>query len=687
MPRNGASNGRTGREDVVKRYIRGVSRALTMACVATITLAATTAEAQQKVIRIPMTTSGPGTLDPVRGSTTYENRAASCVYETLLQYKYLARPLELTPLLLSEMPEVTEEGKVWRFRLRDDVYFHDDPCFPGGEGRKLVSKDVFYSWKRLADPRYQYKSWWLVEGIIKGFDEYKAHQAWRLRVSKNAGALAGLEADDFMSRLVEIGLQNSDAATVDKELTPELRQALIAEFAGRSAGTLQSVTFDYDAPVAGFNIVNDHEFVVELNKPNQQFIWRLAMFQLSVLPREAVETYNTGGVERFSAHPVGTGPFILKQESDWKRGISVRFERNPEYRDAYYPEEWEQADEAFGLHEAAGQKIPFVDVIEFHFFVESQPMWLQFKDKSMDFTTVPQSAFEEAFSARTKELRRGWVRDGIRAVKVPLLDFIFRAFNMEDPLVGGYTDEKRALRQAFNLAMDWDEMNETFYFGLAIPYDGPIPPGLDGHPNNEDHRAPYSTRGQDLERARQKLREAGYTVGSDGLVKDLPVIELYTSAGAESQRIVELMERNLAEVGIRINPRYQNFSDLMQVVDNRKAPIFSFAWGSDYPDAENNLALFFGPNASPGSNHSNYSNPEYDELYRKIQTMPAGPERTAIYIKMRDMLIKDAPFCGSLARTRVYLIHPWVKNFKPTEDFFTYYKYLDIDTSHPDRAN
>jgi len=319
--------------------------------------------------------------------------------------------------------------------------------------------------------------------------------------------------------------------------------------------------------------------------------------------------------------------------------------------------------------------------------VESQPMWLEFKAGNLDYTTVGQNEFEEAFSRRTKELKRTWARKGIREVKVPLLDFIFRSFNMEDELLGGYTDEKRALRQAFNLAMDWDEMNETLYNGLAIAYDGPIPPGLDGHPNNENHRAPYSTRGPNYEMARQKLRDAGYNIGADGKVTDLPVVDLYTSTGAESQRIVELMERNMSEVGILLNPRYLEFPDLMQAVDNRKAGFFSFAWGSDYPDAENNLALYYGPNESPGSNHANYKNPEYDALYEKIRTMPPGPERTEIYVRMRDMLIKDAPFCGSLARIRQYAINPWSKNFKPTEDFFTYFKYLDVDMSHEDRGN
>jgi peptide/nickel transport system substrate-binding protein len=580
---------------------------------------------QEKILRIPMTTNGPGTLDPVAGSTTYENRACSALYETLLEYKYLKRPLELQPLLLAEMPEVIDGGRLWKFRLLEGVRFHNDECFPGGVGRELKAEDVIYSWKRLADPENQYKSWWLVDQLIKGFDAYKDEQKQRVD-----------DGEDF----------------------------------------------DFDADVEGLRVTGDYTFEIELNEANQQFVWRLGMFQFSIVPREAVEFYGS----KFAAHPVGTGAFILKEESDWARNSSILFHKNPEYREAYYPTEWMPEDVDAGLTEAAGKRIPFVDKLLFTFYVESQPSWLEFKSGREDFSTVPSAGFQEAFSRRTKELRRSWKAKGIHSVKVPLLDFIFRQFNMEDEVLGGYTPEKKALRQAFNLAMDWDENNETFYFGMALPYDGPIPPGLDGHPNNEDHRAPFSTRGPNFALAREKLEEAGFTL-VDGKIRkeDFPVIEFYTSAGAESQRITELMQRNLAEVGIRINPRYVNFTDLMNKVDRRQAPMFSFAWGSDYPDAENNLALFYGPNESPGSNHCNYKNPEYDRLYEMIRTMPPSPERTKIYEQMRDMLMVDAPFCGSMARTRVYLIQPWTKNFKPTEDFYSYIKYIDIDMDHPDR--
>ena len=128
------------------------------------------------VLRLPMSTAGPNSLDPVRGSSRYDGMASVYVYETLLEYEYLKRPYELKPCLLESMPEVSEDGKTFTFKLRDDIFFHDDPCFPDGKGRKVVTDDVFYSLKRMADADNQPKSWWLMADTIKGFDEYRDQQ-------------------------------------------------------------------------------------------------------------------------------------------------------------------------------------------------------------------------------------------------------------------------------------------------------------------------------------------------------------------------------------------------------------------------------------------------------------------------------------------------------------------------------
>lgn len=564
--------------------------------------------AERKVLHLPMRSAGPGTLDPVSGSTTYDNRASSLFYEPLLQYKYLKRPLELEPLLLEEMPQ-SEDGITWRFRLKPGVRFHDDPAFPGGRGREVTADDVFYSWKRLADPAYELENWWLFEDTIAGFNDFKDEQTKRVA--------AGEE-------------------------------------------------FDYDAQVEGFRKIDDHTFDVVLKQPIYRFMWLLAMFQTSIVPHEAVERYG----EEFSRRPVGTGPFLLEE---WVQNKSLTAVRNPNYHEQTFPEEWMPEDEELGLTAGAGKKLPLADRVEITMFVQENPMWLEFKSGNLDYTQVPAENFLEAFHKRSRKLKKDFREQGIVAHAVPLLDFIFRGFNMEDQVLGGYDEKSLALRKAFSYAVDLEEFNDVFYNGTNIVYDGMIPPGLDGFP--EDGDGPISFRGPDLEKARELMARAGYPGG-----RGLPAIDYYVSSSGNLPEQAELLKRQLNEIGVDLNVTILHFPQLIETVNNKKAPFFAFAWSSDYPDGENNLALFYGPNEAPGSNHYNYKNPEFDALYEKIRTMEPSQERTQLYEKMRDMVVEDVPFIGSMARTRFYLVQPWLKNFKPEETFYNWVKYLDVDS-------
>lgn len=558
-----------------------------------------------KTARIPMRSDGPKSLDPVRGSTTYENQCASQTVETLLQYKYLKRPFEYEPLLLSELP-TSDDGLTWHFTLKENVFFHDNDCFPNGKGRQVVSKDVFYSWKRMADVKgANSKVWWLMKDMIKGFDEYRE-------------------------------TQNSAA------------------------------TFDYDAPVDGFEIVNDREFNVTLRQKNQSFMWKLCMFQTAIVPREAVETYG----ERFGLTPVGTGPFIVKK-GNWQQGLGIKFTRNPNYHESYYPAEHMKSDEADDLHVAAGQRLPILDEVQVVFYKEDQPMWLEFKADKLDYAQVPAENFKEAFNKRTRKLTRDMQRQGMKGYPVDLLDFIFRGFNMEDKLLGGSEEKAKLLRQAICSALDWDEQNDAFYNGINVIYDGVIPPGLPGYPKGGESEKAY--RGLDLERAKELLAKAGYPGG-----KGLPTIDYYTSRAQNGQEQSEMISTQLSKIGINVQVHLLDFSQLIKKVDEKSAQFFSFAWSSDYPDGENNLALFYGPNEAPGSNHFNYKNAEYDKLYEQIVSMAPSAERNAIYEEMQAMLMEDCPFAGSMARTRFFVVTPRMKNFKPVETFENWYKYVDV---------
>ncbi|MFK7758492.1 MAG: ABC transporter substrate-binding protein [Phycisphaerales bacterium] len=560
-----------------------------------------------KVMQLPIRTDGPKSLDPVEGSTTYDNMACAQFYETLLTNKY-ASPMEMEPLLLAQMPTTDDGGTTWNFQLKDEVFFHDNECFPSGKGRQIRTDDVFYSLKRLADEEYKLENWWLMSETIKGFDEYKDAQ--------NA-------ADEF----------------------------------------------DYDAPVEGFVKINDLEFQIVLKKPVYRFLYILGMFQTSVVPREAVEMYG----KDFARNPVGTGPFILET---WVPKQSLTANRNPNYHPVFYPErsEWSREDMRSRLHRAAGKQVPFVDRVEFTMFIEDQPMWLEFNSGNLGYTQVPEDYFQEAFDRSSKELKEEYLRKGMRPHANKLLDFTFRGFNMEDELLGGYTPEKRALRRAISYAIDLDEINETFYSGRRIVYDGPIPPGLDGHPENG--RSEAAARGRNISKAREMLELAGYPNG-----EGLPAIRFYTSQSAINNAVSEMVKRQLDEVNIDFDPVFLDFSTMIEAINKKKAPMFGFAWSSDYPDGENNLALFYGPNESPGSNHYNYKRPEFDAMYEQVLTMGPSDERTAIYAKMRDMILDDTVYVGGMARERFYLMNPWLLNCKPTERYYGWFKYLDVDDS------
>ncbi len=571
--------------------------------------------AGQKTLRIPIPTDGPKNLDPVRGSTMYENQVCSVIFEGLLQYKYLKRPYELEPALLAEMPKVSGDGKTYSFRLKKGVRFQDNACFPEGKGREVVAKDVFYSWKRIANKGNDPKSWWLLDGQIKGFNEYR----------------------DEQNKAVENG--------------------------GK---------FDYDAAVSGMRLFADdpYRFELILVEPNPTFQYKLAMFQLFVVPREAVEHYGV----RFTRNPVGNGPFMLRKQDHWTTAKSIWLYKNPTYRQETYPDEYGDDDKKAGRHKAAGKRLPFLDKIEITFFVESQPMWLEFMSNNLDYTTVPAENFAEPFVRRSRKLRSRWRKRGATGYAVPLLDFIFRGFNMEDELVGGYTKKRAHLRRALQLAMDQREINDAFYNGINTIYDGPIPPGLAGYPPNG--KAPDSLRGPSIERARAELAKAGYPGG-----KGLPKLDFWTGQASQAKEQTEMLQRQMRRIGVELNIHLVDFSTLIEKVHKKQAQMFSFAWGSDYPDPENNLALFYGPNEAPGSNSFNYKRPEYDKMYLRMRAMSSGPEREKLAIKMRDMVLSDVPYMGSMARTRFYVVRPWLLNCKPAEVFAGWWKYLDIDES------
>ena len=70
--------------------------------------------------------------------------------------------------------QISDDGLTYTFNLRDDVYFHDDPLFKDGKGRKVVAEDFAYSFFRLIDPKVASSGGWIFSDKIKDANSFKA---------------------------------------------------------------------------------------------------------------------------------------------------------------------------------------------------------------------------------------------------------------------------------------------------------------------------------------------------------------------------------------------------------------------------------------------------------------------------------------------------------------------------------
>jgi oligopeptide transport system substrate-binding protein len=78
-------------------------------------------------------------------------------------WDYLARPYKFVPSIATGMPEISADGRVWTIRIRQGIYFADDPAF-AGKKRELTAADFVYGWKRIVDPRVRSPNSDLLEG-------------------------------------------------------------------------------------------------------------------------------------------------------------------------------------------------------------------------------------------------------------------------------------------------------------------------------------------------------------------------------------------------------------------------------------------------------------------------------------------------------------------------------------------
>lgn len=557
--------------------------------------------------RILHTTAGGriNTLDPALSADLASTYMVTSFYDTLLQYDYMERPYKLIPSMLESMPEISEDMLHYYCTLKKNLYFQEDPCFAeteGKEARKVKSHDVIFSFLRIADARLHSPGFWL----------------WRNKV-------AGIE-----------------------------------EFYQKTSESKPDDMAPYDKGCKGFELIDDYNFIIHLERPDPRLLYALAMPYLAIVSRKAVEYYG----KDLSEHPVGSGPFKLVK---WQKNYEIILDRNPEFRAETFPYAENPKDQ--------NRPLPYLDRIVCYLVEQSLSSWLLFLQGELDMTPLDKDNYDVVVNEF--KLVPALMQRKIKMLQIPEFQINYVGFCFTDPVISGNIELRKAISLAYNLDTRIKHSNYTL-----IPANGPIPPGVPGY--DKDFVNPYNKFS--LEKAKEHLKKAGFTGGIDP--KTGKALELTFDLGRTSpayMQLAELMVNDMKKLGIKIRPVLNNWPRFLQKSREGQMQLFRVGWVGDYPDAENFLQLFYSPNAG-SCNRAFYRDKNFDKLFEEILAMPDCPERTKKYREMAEYITEQCPWIFESFPVSYLLIHSWLENYIPHDFAYARWKYLSVNTDHREQV-
>jgi ABC-type transport system substrate-binding protein len=477
-----------------------------------------------------------------------------------------------------------------------------------------------------------------------------------------------LTAHDFVyswKRLLDPRMRSPYLWYLDGKLVGADKVQALAKEAGK---------LDYDTEIEGLRALDRHTLQIRLVEPDYVLMGYMAHNAMSAVAREVIEAYGDASGWAM-ANPVGTGPFRL---ADWRRGQKIVLEANPNYRDESFPAAGEPGDAAL-IARMKGRRLPQVGRVAIAIIEESNPQLLAFNSGELDYANVPADLIPNVLDAGNK-LKPYYADQKVAHWRVTQPALAYMYFNMEDPVVGGYTPDRIALRRAIVMGFNVRELIDVWYQGQATAANQPIPPVVSGHVDKVGGAVGYDPRlaMQLLDRFGYKDRDGdGFREQPDG--KPLALVMGSATSGRDRARD-ELWKKSLARIGIRVDFLVQKWPDLLKMGRAGKLQMWPVGWITQYNEGDAFMQLLYSKNIGQ-SNYSRFTLPEYDELYRQTKRIPAGPERTALYRKMSELLNAYNPWDLGVWRVENTLVRPWVDGYKKHAFHEHAWKYYDLDPS------
>lgn len=626
----------------------------------------------------------PKHLDPALSYASDEALFLDQIYQPPLGYHFLKRPYELIPLGLESMPEVE---------------FLDDERQPVAAGDPAVAY-TRYTLTLREDLRYQPHPAFVTDEDgeqLYLFDTPEESEEYRTIWDFPRTASRPVRSEDYIYGIKRLG-------------DPRLASPMLG-FMGQHIVGLRDFSFKVgqmerdgwldlaEIGVEGLTRIDDRRFSILIDGVYPQFKYWMAMHFFAPIPREADRFYKNPGFKEKNMTldwwPVGSGAFMMVKNDP---NSEIVLERNPNFYKDFYPSEGAPGDREQGFLDDAGKRLPFIDRAYFRLEREVLPLWTKFLqgyyDRSGEVHSNTSGYFDQAFVVGPEGIS---LTDDLKSHNLSISKDVkpslyYYGFNMRDPVVGGYTEERRKLRQALSIAFDIEEYGNIFYKGNIIAAQSPIPPGIPGAKSGEAGMNPYlydwvdgKPQRKSIEYAQQLMKEAGYPNGRDAETGQPLRIFLDVQTQGITNTSMNWMSRQLGRLGVQVEFRPADWNRTREKLLTGNTQIYSHGWLADYPDPENFLFLMFGPESPllcncDGANNSNYENPEFDEKFRRMRELQPGPERDALVADLVEMWRHDVVWLYAFHPLEYYLNNEWVHNTKRHGISKRTLKYVRIDT-------
>ncbi|MGH3095922.1 MAG: ABC transporter substrate-binding protein [Streptosporangiales bacterium] len=400
------------------------------------------------------------------------------------------------------------------------------------------------------------------------------------------------------------------------EVTAEDVKFSFERIAGITKPDIHSTYSGDWATLKEVEVTGKHTGVIKLTKP-------FAPLFHTTLPGNAgivisKKAYEKLGKE-FATNPIGSGPFEFV---NWKRGqhtLLRQFDKwsNPAKKWADKPQ-W--------------KTIKFVPIPDDH----SADIAVETGD--VDFGEIPYSS-----------VKRFNDNDKFTITTQATLDYAFIGFNVTDPDLSDIR-----VRKAIRQALDVDSMLQAAFDGETKRAYGLISPDM---PIGYWKDAPHYKA--DRKAAKQQLQQAGKT----GLHLEMGIRE-----GPGSEEIAQVVQQNLADIGIKVSIKKYPGDQLHQQVKSLQMFYQSFSNQADPSWA----TVWFTSDQIGDWNFMSWSNKEFDKLHQAALVELDQKRRNQMYVKMQQLMDDDAIVDWVMYRTKHYAHSPDLDPSLITQRFAKY---------------